>query len=113
MALDSRAIGKRIKQYRTQKQLSQEDLGNVIGVTRKHLSKIEIGERAPTLDLLILIANALDVSSDDLLVGNLTHSSSSVGKELHAILQDCNPYQKEMLIRVMKFLKELFQEFNI
>ena len=72
MALDSIAIGKRIKQYRTQKQLSQEDLGNVIGVTRKHLSKIEIGERAPTLDLLILIANALDVSADDLLVGNLT-----------------------------------------
>ena len=113
MALDSIAIGGRIKLYRTKKQLSQEDLGNEIGVTRKHLSKIEIGERAPTLDLLILIANALDVSADDLLVDNLTHTSSSVGKELHTILQDCTPYQKEMLIRVLKFMKELFTEYRI
>ena len=113
MAFDSIAIGKRIKQYRTKKQLSQEDLGNVIGVTRKHLSKIEIGERAPTLDLLILIANALDISADDLLVENLNHTSSPVGQELHAILQDCNPYQKEMLIRILKFMKELFTEYKI
>ncbi len=95
------------------KGISQEELGAAVFVTGKHLSYLETGAKVPSLELLILIANALDVSADDLLVDNLTHTSSSVGKELHAILQDCNPYQKEMLIRTMKFLKELFQEFNI
>ena len=113
MAIDSIDIGKRIKQFRLKKKLSQEELGGRIGVSRKHLSKIEVGERAPTLDLLILIANELDVSADDLLVDNLEHTSSSVGQELHAILQDCHPAKKEMLIKILKFMKELFREFGI
>ena len=113
MAIDSTEIGKRIKQFRLKKELSQEELGERIGVSRKHLSKIEVGERAPTLDLVILIANALDVSADDLLVDNLKHTSSAVGKELHAILQDCHPAKKEMLIRILKFMKELFTEYKV
>ena len=113
MAIDSVCIGRRIKRFRSEKQLSQEELGEKIGVTRKHLSKIEIGDRAPTLDLLILIANALDVSADDLLVDNLKHTSSSVGADIHVILQDCNHDEKEMLTRLLKFTKDLFMEFNI
>lgn len=113
MAFDSVGIGKRIKQCRSEKQLSQEELGDIIGVTRKHLSKIELGDRAPTLDLLILIANALDVSADDLLLDNLKHTSSLVGTEIHAILQSCNNDEKEILTRLLKFMKNLFMEFNI
>ena len=113
MAVDSIEIGKRIKQYRLEKQLSQEELGARIGVTRKHLSKIELGNRAPTLDLLILIANALEVSADDLLAKDLNKNSSVVGKELHTILQDCHPAKKEMLIKILKFMKELLTEYKI
>lgn len=112
MALDSVAIGNRIKQFRSEKQITQEELGDIIGVTRKHLSKIETGSRAPTLELLILIANTLDVSADDLLVGNLKHSHSADTK-IHAILQDCNHDEKEMLTRLLTFMKELFREFSI
>ena len=85
----------------------------MIGITRKHLSKIELGERAPTLELLIMIANALDVSADDLLIDNLTHTSSPVGRELHVLLQDCNRDEREMLMRLLKFMKELFTEYSI
>ncbi len=41
-------------------------------------------------ELLILIANALDVSADDLLTDSLKHSSSQVGTEIHDLLLDCN-----------------------
>ena len=113
MAFDSTSIGKNIKLYRNKKGISQEELANSVFVSNIHISYVETGAKVPSLELLILIANALDVSADDLLVDNLTHTSSSVGKELHAILQDCNPYQKEMLIRVLKFMKELFTEYRI
>lgn len=65
------------------------------------------------MELLILIANALDISADDLLVDNLTHTSSPVGAELHALLKDCNRDEKEMLIRIIAFMKELFIEYSI
>ena len=113
MAFDSISIGKNIKYYRNKKGISQEDLGTAVYVSNIHISYLEAGTKAPSLELLILIANALDVSADDLLVDNLIHTSSEVGHELHAILQSCNHDEKEILIRTMKFLKELFQEFNI
>lgn len=61
---------------------------------------------------LYLVTYALDVSADDLLVENLTRTSSPVGQELHGVLQDCNHDEKEMLIRLLKFMKELFREFS-
>lgn len=113
MALDNASIGKNIKYYRTQKGISQEELGAAVFVTGKHLSYLETGTKVPSLELLILIANALDVSADDLLVGNLKHTSSPVGAEIHAILQDCNRDEKEMLTRILTFMKALFREFSI
>ena len=113
MAFDSISIGKNIKFYRNKKGISQEDLGKAVYVSNIHISYLEAGTKAPSLELLILIANALDVSADDLLVDNLTHTSSAVGQELHVLLQNCNHDEKEMLIRILAFMKELFQEFNI
>ena len=113
MAIDITSIGKKIKQYRSVKGISQEELGNAVFVSGKHISYIETGARVPSLELVVLIANVLDVSADDLLVDNLTHTSSSVGAEIHAILQDCNHDEKEMLTRLLTFMKELFREFSI
>lgn len=113
MAIDIAGIGKRIKDYRNKAGLSQEELGAIVFVSSTYLSYIETGTKAPSLELLILIANALDVSADDLLIDNLTHTSSPVGRELHAFLQDCNRDEREMLMRLLKFTKELFSEFNI
>ena len=113
MAINYESIGKQIKKYRTQKGISQEDLGRIISTNNEHLSRVETGTKYPSLELLILIANALDVSADDLLVDNLTHTSSSVGKDLHLLLQSCSDDEREMLTRIMKFMKELFSEFGI
>lgn len=113
MALNYADVGKHIKEKRLDKGLSQVDLGDIVRVNSEHISRIETGKKPVTLDLLVLIANALDTSADDLLVDSLDVSSSPVGQELHAILQDCNHDEKEMLIRLLKFMKELFREFNI
>lgn len=113
MAVDYESMGKRIKHYRLIKGLSQEELGEAVTVNNEHLSRIETGNKYPSLELLIMIANALEVSADDLLVDSLEHTSSSVGVELHSLLANCNRDEKEMLIRTLQFLKELFTEFGI
>ena len=113
MAINSTSIGKNIKFYRNKKGISQEELGNIVFVSSIHISYLETGSKIPSLELLILIANALDVSADDLLVDSLTHTSSPVGQELHAILQDCHPAKKKMLIEILKFMKDLLTEYKI
>ncbi len=107
------SIGESIQACRIKKGLSQEELAEMVEATHTHISYIETGTKNPSLNLLIKIANALDVSADDLLVGQLKHTSSPVGKEMQIIMQGCNRDEEKMLTRIAKFMKELFIEFNI
>ena len=113
MAIDYESIGRRIKHYRTEKKMSQDDLGDIVHITGRHISNIETGAKGPSLEMLILIANALDVSADDLLTDNLKHSSSPVGTEIHDLLLDCNNDEKAILTRTLIFLKALLDEYGV
>ncbi|OPY66473.1 MAG: HTH-type transcriptional regulator ImmR [Syntrophorhabdaceae bacterium PtaU1.Bin034] len=52
-------VGRRIKEVRQAKGLSQEALSEKIGMSAKYLSSIEWGKENPTLDTLIKLADAL------------------------------------------------------
>lgn len=52
---------KRIKQVRELKQLSYEDLGQLIGKTKVSISKWEKGITYPNLSDVCAIANAIDI----------------------------------------------------
>ncbi len=55
---------------RRAKSLSQEQLANLIDVSRQAVSKWETAESQPDLAKLILISNIFEVSLDELCVGN-------------------------------------------
>ncbi|OGL47592.1 MAG: hypothetical protein A2W05_10940 [Candidatus Schekmanbacteria bacterium RBG_16_38_10] len=54
-------IGKRLKELRRSKQLSQEQLAEKADINSKYLSRMERGTENPTLDMLIKLSNALEV----------------------------------------------------
>ena len=57
---------KKLKLARVEKDMSQEDLANIVGVTRQTIGLIETGNYNPTLILCIAICNALDKTLNDL-----------------------------------------------
>lgn len=57
---------KKLKLARVEKDMSQEDLANIVGVTRQTIGLIETGNYNPTLKLCIAICNALDKILNDL-----------------------------------------------
>ena len=59
-------IGENVKRIRTEKEMSQLDLADAIGVTQPMISMIERGTKAPSMQLGKQIADALDVSVDKL-----------------------------------------------
>ncbi|MGD0229834.1 MAG: helix-turn-helix transcriptional regulator [Syntrophorhabdales bacterium] len=67
-------IGKRIKEARQAKGLSQEALSEKIGMSAKYLSSVERGKENPTLDTLIKLADALEVEASELF--NYQHERS-------------------------------------
>jgi putative transcriptional regulator len=57
---------KRMKIARIEKDLSQEQLAEMLGVTRQTIGLIESGSYNPTLKLCIAICKALDRTLDEL-----------------------------------------------
>jgi len=60
-------IGCVIKGLREEKGMSQELLSGLAGLDRTHYSKIERGQRSPTIDTLFKISHALDIKPHELM----------------------------------------------
>ena len=59
-------VGQRIQKYRTQQNLTQEQVAERAGISQKHLSRIEQGYHNPRFDMIIQIAEALNIPTDAL-----------------------------------------------
>lgn len=56
----------RLKSARAEKDLSQQQLADIVGVSRQTISAIEKGNYNPTVNLCIAICQALDKTLNDL-----------------------------------------------
>ena len=58
-------IGDKLVELRKKKGLSQEELADMVGVSRNTISSIETGQYSPTAKLALTIAIALDKKFED------------------------------------------------
>lgn len=56
----------RLKEVRAEKKLSQNQLAEMVGVSRNTISSIEIGQFNPTAKLALILCIALDKKFEDL-----------------------------------------------
>ena len=67
MKSESGKLGENLKGIRTEKAISQGDIARSLGVSRGFVSNIENGKTNPTLATIARLANAIGISSDELL----------------------------------------------
>ena len=60
-------FGKRLRDKRKEKGLSQTKLGHMVGLTKQSISYYELGAKIPKASNLKRLADSLDVSADYLL----------------------------------------------
>lgn len=73
--MNAHAVGHRIKAAREANGLMQEKLATLVDLSPTHISVIERGLKIPNLDSFVAIANALDVSTDSLLLDVVVRAS--------------------------------------
>ena len=61
------SLGERIYQLRTAHGLSQENLAEIVGVSRQAISKWETDQSVPEIDKVLLLSEKFSVSTDELL----------------------------------------------
>ena len=64
-------VGKQIQHYRKEKNLSQDELAEIIFVSRQSISNWERGATYPDIQNLLLLSKVFEVSLDKLVKGDL------------------------------------------
>jgi transcriptional regulator with XRE-family HTH domain len=72
------AVGLRLKQLRTQANLTLEALSEKSGVSRAMLSKVERGEKSPTLTIFVRIATGLGVPLSKLMGAETAATNTAI-----------------------------------
>lgn len=107
------SIGKNIRKYRKKNSHSQEWLAEKVDVGTTHISHIETGNTKLSLATLIKIANALEVSADEILCDNLTNSKEVFISEIHLNLDDCSEDELKFICDLVSYTKKALRKRNI
>lgn len=104
--MNQKAIGRRIKAAREKKQLTQEQLAELVDLSTMHVSVIERGVKLPKLETLINIANVLDVSADVLLQDVINNRAEIFSSEVSTLM---NKLPQEDQQRVLAALRSFIE----
>jgi transcriptional regulator with XRE-family HTH domain len=91
-------IGKRLKELRKAKGLNQQELGDLVNVTKVSICCYEKGTRTPNLETFQDLANVFNVSTDYLLGNDI---------KANVVMEDEEAYALTIPKEAADFLKEL------
>ena len=109
MSIDYISIGNRIKEIRNSKGWTQAKLAEKSGVEPSNISHIERAATKLSLPTMVNIANALDVTLDEIAYGSLVKSTHVSIKMINDILADCSPEELRSLAEVIKTTKSVLR----
>ena len=92
--MDKVAIGSRLREARNMVKLTQEQLAEKVGIGTTYISDIERGAKFPRLSLFIKIVDALGVSSDYILRGEIEAGKNCVYDDITKKLDGLSPKQR-------------------
>lgn len=101
-------VGQRIQKYRTQKNMTQDQVSERAGISQKHLSRIEQGYHNPRFDMIIQIAEALSIPTDAL-------AKDILDDDIYVFLESIKPNIEKLSHKQREYVRktiELLSETN-
>lgn len=84
--MDSKIIGNYLQQKRKQKEITQKELADILGVTFQAVSRWEKGDSIPDLDSLDNLAKFYNVSIDEILQRNPVSNSERLPENFRYVI---------------------------
>ena len=92
-------IGKRIKDMRLEKGMSQQVLGDMIGVTKVSICGYENGTRTPSLETFCILADIFETTTDYL----LGREVPVISEENHEYIGSISKYDIEIINEIRHY----------
>lgn len=109
MSIDYVVIGKRIRELRKSKKMTQAYLAELSGIEPSNISHIERAATKLSLPTLVSIANALEATLDDIVYSNIAKSEHISVKLIDELLSDCNADELKAISEVIKTTKNVLR----
>lgn len=97
-------MGNRIQKRRKNLKIKQSELAEILGISNNHMSSIENGKEKPSLDAFIRLCEALKVTPDYLLLGNM--HANNVPQDIVEGLRLCKKEDIELTRKMVEFMIE-------
>lgn len=94
-------IGQRIQKQRRQAGLTQADLAQILNMSTNHISAIERGFKAPTLETFVCLANALHCDADTLMADVIDECVRNEHVILSKKYQNLSPENQRKLLCIL------------
>ena len=98
-------IGERIRKSRQEARVSQEELAEYAGISSSYISDIEAGKRNFSVDVLMKIAEALQVSTDWILRANTPGTPVALNRDIDRILDGLSPDELNDVMLILTDIK--------
>ncbi len=109
MSIDYISIGTRIRELRKAKGWSQARLAEESEIEPSNIYHIERAATKLSLPTLVSIANALNVSLDEVVYGSLIKSAHISSKIIDDMLSDCTPDELKSVAEIIKATKHILR----
>ena len=102
---ERKRLGQRVKQLRHKRGYTQEQLAERMEINAKYLSSIERGLENPTLDLLIRLANGLQVDLHELFQGAPdAEPPEQLRRKINGFVAEMRAEELARLVRIVEAL---------
>lgn len=112
MKLNYNLIGEQISRIRRNKKITQAELAELTDLSVPYISHIETGRRKASLETIVRIANALEVTPDRLLTGNLKFNKIELVTEFNELLSDCSSKEKYVIYNAAAAIKKSLRNIH-
>ena len=100
-------IGKRIKEHRQRRNLTQEMLAELIEKSSGYISLVETGRKKASLDTLLSISKVLNITLNELLTGNQIPLDTDYNSEIGELMSGCNHYERRLMFEIMRTVRDV------
>ena len=100
-SMDNVTLGKRIRDARIKKKLTQEQLSEKADIGVYYLGEVERGVKTPSLKVFVAIADELGVSTDALLCDSVSSAGVYLNNEISKRLDKLTPKQRAGAVEIL------------
>ena len=106
------SVGRRIAKTRRDRGYSQAMLAEKANISVSHLSNIERGCKSLSAEVLLRIAEALQVSADGILFTDIPQVHKEIESQIDVNLNNCTVREKEFILKLIKDIGTFITEIK-